>query len=63
MSIRQILKARSIVCIATGERKAEAVRLCFGGEIGPGAPASALRLHEDANVFLDRDAAAYLKTI
>jgi glucosamine-6-phosphate deaminase len=60
MSIRQILRARSIVCIATGSRKAEAVRLSFGGEIGPGAPASALRLHGDATVFLDRDAASLI---
>jgi len=58
MSIRQILKARSIVCIATGRRKAEAVTLCFENEIGPSAPASALRLHANATVFLDRDAAS-----
>lgn len=60
MSIRQILKARSIVCIATGRRKAEAVELCFKGEISPAAPASALRLHDAATVFLDREAAAGL---
>ena len=58
MSIRQILKARAIVCVATGTRKAEAVRLCFEGEIGPAAPASALRLHDHATVFLDREAAS-----
>jgi len=57
MSIRQILKARAIVCIAAGRRKAEAVRQCFEGEIGPEAPASALRLHGNATVFLDREAA------
>ena len=60
MSIRQILKARSIVCLATGRRKAEAVKLCFESEIGPLAPASALRLHDDATVFLDREAASSL---
>jgi glucosamine-6-phosphate deaminase len=60
MSIRQILKARSILCIATGTRKAEAVKLCFEGEIRPEAPASALRLHPDAVVFLDREAAGLM---
>lgn len=57
MSIRQILKARNIVCIATGRRKAEAVTHCFSGRITPTAPASALRTHERAIVFLDREAA------
>ncbi len=62
MSIRQILKARTILCIASGARKAEAVKLCFGGEIGPMAPASALRLHPNAALYLDRDAASLLVT-
>jgi glucosamine-6-phosphate deaminase len=61
MSIRQILKARAILCLASGTRKAEAVKLCLEGDIGPMAPASALRLHENATVFLDRDATALLQ--
>lgn len=60
MSIRQILKSRAIVGVVTGVRKADAVKLCFEGEIHPLAPASALRLHENATVFLDRDAASLL---
>ena len=60
MSIRQILKAQEIVCVVTGTRKAEAVHDCFTGEIRPAAPASALRLHPHATVFLDRDAASLL---
>jgi len=61
MSIRQILKAHAILCLVSGARKAEAVNACLEGEIGPMAPASALRLHEHATVFLDRDAAALLQ--
>jgi glucosamine-6-phosphate deaminase len=61
MSIRQILKARAILCLVSGTRKAEAVKLCLEGDIGPMAPASALRLHEHATVFLDREASALLK--
>lgn len=57
MSIRQILKARTILCIATGRRKAPGVQQCFASEIGPAAPASALRLHRAAIVYLDSDAA------
>ena len=61
MSVRQILKSRAILCIATGARKAPAVQRCFSGEISSFAPASALRLHSDATVYLDADAAALLK--
>ena len=61
MSIRQILKSRAILCLASGVRKADAVKLCLDGDIGPMAPASALRLHENARVFLDRQAAAFLQ--
>ncbi len=60
MSVRQILKARSVLCIASDRRKAEAVKLCFEGEIGPMAPASALRLHPNVIAFLDQDAASLL---
>jgi len=60
MSIRQILKSHAILCLVSGTRKADAVKLCLGGDIGPMAPASALRLHENATVFLDREAAALL---
>jgi len=62
MSIRQILKARAILCLVSGARKAEAVKLCLEGDIGPMAPASALRLHQNATVFLDREAAALLRS-
>jgi len=60
MSIRQILKACAILCLVSGARKSEAIKLCLEGDIGPMAPASALRLHENATVFLDREAAALL---
>ena len=60
MSIRQILKSAAILCLVSGARKAEAVKLCLEGDIGPMAPASALRLHQNATMFLDREAAALL---
>jgi glucosamine-6-phosphate deaminase len=61
MSIRQILKARKILCIATGERKAAAVENCFEGEVSPDAPASILQTHAHATIFLDEDAARLLE--
>ena len=60
MSIRQILKARKIVCIVPDARKAKAVKACFDGEISPLAPASILRTHPGTTVYLDVHSAALL---
>jgi glucosamine-6-phosphate deaminase len=60
MSVRQILKSRSIICVVPDARKAEAVRACFDGAITPMAPASILRTHANTVVYLDRDSAALL---
>jgi glucosamine-6-phosphate deaminase len=61
MSIRQILKAKKIVCIVPDARKAKAVQACFDGEISPLAPASILRTHPNTTVYLDKHSAALLK--
>lgn len=60
MSVRQILKAGEIICVAPDARKALAVKNCFAGEISPMAPASILRTHPNATVFLDTHSAALL---
>jgi len=60
MSIRQILKSRTIIAVVPEARKAVAVRRCFEGEISPDAPASILRTHADTSVFLDTESAALL---
>ena len=60
MSVRQIMKAREIVVVVPDARKAEAVKLCFEGEISPMAPASILRTHSNATVYLDKDSASSL---
>jgi glucosamine-6-phosphate deaminase len=60
MSIRQILKARKILCIAPGRRKAQALKACLEGEISPAAPASILRTHPDVTLYLDTDSASLL---
>src|SRR5215204_943106 len=61
MSIRQILKARRVTCVVPEARKAEAVRDCLELEVGPLRPASALRRHEGASLYLDRESASLLK--
>jgi len=60
MSVRQILKARQIICVVPDARKAPAVHACLEGEISPEAPASILRTHADATIYLDRESAAML---
>ncbi|MGO9088785.1 MAG: glucosamine-6-phosphate deaminase [Terriglobales bacterium] len=60
MSVRQMMKAREILAVAPDTRKAQAVKLCFEGDISPMAPASILRTHADATVYLDKNSAALL---
>ena len=60
MSVRQILKAKEIICVVPDARKAHAVKMCFEGEISPMAPASILRTHPNATVYLDQDSARLL---
>jgi glucosamine-6-phosphate deaminase len=61
MSVRQILKAKKILCIVPDARKAKAVKACFEGEISPLAPASILRTHPDTTLYLDAQSAALLR--
>ena len=63
MGIGQILRARRIILIATGEEKAVAVKAMKEGEVTPQCPASALQNHPDVTVYLDPAAAALLSDI
>jgi len=60
MSIRQILKAREILCSVPDARKAPAVRDCLEGGVSPLHPSSILQTHSRTTVYLDRDSAALL---
>jgi glucosamine-6-phosphate deaminase len=60
MAARQILKAREILAVVPGPRKAEAVKLCLEGAISPMAPAAILRTHANATVYLDQASASLL---
>jgi glucosamine-6-phosphate deaminase len=60
MSIRQILKAREIICICPEQRKAQAVKACLEGPVSNRAPASILRNHPKVTVYLDQDSSALL---
>jgi glucosamine-6-phosphate deaminase len=61
MSVRQILKARKIICVAPDARKARAVRACLEDDISPRAPASILRTHPQVTLYLDTNSASLLR--
>jgi glucosamine-6-phosphate deaminase len=60
MSAKQILKAKEILAVVPDTRKAQAIKACFEGEVSPMAPASILRRHSNATVYLDRNSASML---
>lgn len=63
MSIQQIMKSEAIICTVPDKRKARAVKQCFEGEISPMYPASILRKHPRALVYLDEAAASLLTSV
>lgn len=60
MSVRQILKADEIVCVAPDARKAEAVRASVEGPVTPAVPASILQTHPNVALYCDAASAALL---
>jgi len=60
MSVKQVVKAKEIIAVVPDARKAEAIKACFGGEITPLAPASILRTHPNATIYLDKGSATLL---
>ncbi len=60
LGIGTILKSKRILLAAWGEHKAEQVRKAVEGQPETACPASALQLHQNAEVFLDLSAASRL---
>jgi len=61
MSVRQIMKASTIICSVPDRRKAAAVKRAIAGPVTPQVPASILQEHPNATVYLDKESAAMLK--
>ena len=60
MSIRQMLKSRELICLVPDSRKARVVQATIEAEITPMLPASILRTHPNATIYLDKSSAALL---
>lgn len=59
--IAEILAAKKILLIATGEAKAQAIAQAFAGPVSWKCPASFLQLHPNVEIFLDAKAAQTLR--
>lgn len=57
LTVPTIMNCKTLCCTVPDERKAEAVYNTLSGEINTTCPASILRKHDDAVLFLDRFAA------
>ena len=60
MGIATILDARYVLLMATGQNKAKAVKDMVAGSLSAMCPASALQMHENAIILLDKAAASDL---
>lgn len=60
LGLGSIMKARELLVVATGRRKAEAVAASIRGPISEAVPASVLQLHHRVRWLLDREAASLL---
>lgn len=61
MGIKSIMQCRSIMMLASGKAKADAIKKALEGPITPELPASVLQLHRDLTVIVDEEAGSLLK--
>jgi glucosamine-6-phosphate deaminase len=57
LTVPCLLSAREVFCMVSGPAKRDAVRRTLHGPVDPDVPASALRTHPRARLFVDREAA------
>ncbi|NLJ85192.1 MAG: glucosamine-6-phosphate deaminase [Firmicutes bacterium] len=60
LTIPAVMSARWIYCMVPGKTKQDAVKETIEGEIGTHCPATVLRRHDAAILYLDQDAATLL---
>lgn len=56
LTVPCLLSAREVFCMVSGPTKHDAVRRTLGGPVDPDVPATALRTHPRARLFVDREA-------
>lgn len=61
MGVGTVMEAEKILLLASGERKAEAMKKTLEGHITAMVPASMVQMHRSAHVIVDNDAASALE--
>lgn len=61
MGIKDIMKAKEIIIIATGDSKKEAIYQMVRGQVDESCPASILQKHPNVHLFVDNEASSLLK--
>lgn len=61
LTIPVVFSAKDIYCMVPGKTKAEAVRETVKGQVSPDCPATILRRHPSASLYLDWDSAGLLR--
>ena len=62
MGIKNIMKSKKILLLASGEEKADAIQDMIHGEVTEDLPASILQLHPDVTIIIDKQAAKKLSS-
>lgn len=57
MGIQNIMDAKKIILMASGQNKAEAIKAMISGPITESLPASILQKHPSVEIFIDKEAA------
>ncbi len=63
MGIGAIMKAKKVLLVVNGTKKAQAVKDCFFGDIKPQAPGSILQLHPDFILVADEEALSLVQDL
>ncbi len=58
LTVPALMSAKYLICTVPAPTKANAVKAMLEGEYGEACPATALRKHDNAKMFLDADSAA-----
>lgn len=60
VTVPGLCQAGTMICSVPASTKADAVRQMLQGEITTECPASILRTHSDARLYVDKDAGRYI---
>jgi glucosamine-6-phosphate isomerase len=63
LGLRQLLASKTLVLIASGEKKADVIQKIVEGPVTDEVPASHLQKHSNCHVFVDAGAASKIKVI